>query len=159
MYVTDLLQLHTQRLQLRRLRSEDADAICAYRDLPQVARYQSWEDFGAEEANQLIADQLIVMPGATGSWLHLMIIITKSGQPIGDCGIHFPSNAARQVELGITLDLRYQNRGFACEAIEGVLSHEFASSICIAYRQLRMQKQVRSESISTTRFPAGSLFC
>jgi RimJ/RimL family protein N-acetyltransferase len=43
----------------------------------------------------------------------------------GDCGIHFLSNAEQQVELGITLDPGYQNRGFAYEALEGVLSYVF----------------------------------
>jgi len=101
--------------------------MSAYRGLPEVARYQSWETFEVEDATQLIADQLTVTPGATGSWLQLMIVVADSGQLIGDCGIHFPSNAAQQVELGITLDPRYQNRGFACEAIEGVLRYVFGS--------------------------------
>jgi RimJ/RimL family protein N-acetyltransferase len=125
--VTELLQLHTRRLHLRRLRPEDAAAICAFRGLPEVARYQSWESFGLEDAKELIADQLNVKPAAADSWLQLLIILSESGQPIGDCGIHFPSNAPQQVELGITLDPRYQNRGFACEAIEGVLSYIFGT--------------------------------
>jgi len=54
-----------------------------------------------------------------------MIVLADSGLPIGDCGIHFPSNAQQHVELGITLDPAYQNRGFACEALEGVLSYVF----------------------------------
>ena len=121
----DALQIHTPRLHLRRPRPEDAAAISAYRSLPEVARYQSWETFGIEDASRLIADQLAVEPATTGSWLQFMIVLAESGQPIGDCGIHFPSNAAQQVELGITLDPCYQNRGFACEAIEGVLSYVF----------------------------------
>jgi RimJ/RimL family protein N-acetyltransferase len=125
--VTDELQIHTPRLHLRRPRSEDATAISAYRSLPEVAKYQSWESFGIDDANRLIADQLAVEPGTTGSWLQFMIVLAESGLPIGDCGIHFLSNAAQQVELGITLDPRYQNRGFACEAIEHVLSYTFGT--------------------------------
>jgi RimJ/RimL family protein N-acetyltransferase len=101
--------------------------MCAYRGQPEVARFQSWETFGAEDATQLIADQLAVKPGDIDSWLQLMIILAESGQPIGDCGIHFLSTAAEQVELGITLDPRYQKRGFACEALEGVLNHVFGT--------------------------------
>jgi RimJ/RimL family protein N-acetyltransferase len=120
-----MLQIHTPRLHLRRPRSEDATAISAYRSLPEVARYQSWESFRIDDANRLIADQLAVEPGITGSWLQFMIVLAESGLPIGDCGIHFLSNAAQQVELGITLDPCYQNRGLACEALEGVLSYVF----------------------------------
>jgi RimJ/RimL family protein N-acetyltransferase len=120
-------QLHTKRLHLRGLRLEDAVAISAYRSLPEVAKYQSWAQFGMEEATQLIADQLAAKSAVAGSWVQVMIVLTESSQPIGDCGIHFPSNAPQQVELGITLDPSYHNRGFASEAIEGVLSYVFES--------------------------------
>jgi RimJ/RimL family protein N-acetyltransferase len=123
--VTEFLPLRTRRLHLRRPRPDDAAAISAYRGLPEVARYQSWETFEIEDATQLIADQLTVKPGTAGSWLQLMILVADAGQLIGDCGIHFPSNAPQQVELGITLDPRYQNLGFACEALEGVLRYVF----------------------------------
>jgi RimJ/RimL family protein N-acetyltransferase len=120
-------QLQTQRLHLRHLRLEDAVAISSYRGLSEVAKYQSWTTFGLKEATQLIADQLTVKSAAADWWVQLMIVLTESGQPIGDCGIHFPSNAPQQVELGITLDPGYQNCGFASEAIEGVLSYVFDS--------------------------------
>ncbi len=101
--------------------------MSGYRGLPEVARYQSWETFEANDATQLIADQLTVTPGALGSWLQLMIMLAEGDQPIGDCGIHFILNAPRQVELGITLDPRYQNFGFAREALEGVLTYVFGT--------------------------------
>jgi RimJ/RimL family protein N-acetyltransferase len=123
--VTELLHLHTQRLHLRRPRPEDAAAMSAYRGLPEVARYQSWETFGVADAARLIADQQTVMPATPDSWLQLMMVLGESGLVIGDCGIHFLSNAAQQVELGITLDPCYQNRGLACEALEGVLGYVF----------------------------------
>jgi RimJ/RimL family protein N-acetyltransferase len=90
-----------------------------------VAKYQSWETFTLADATQLITDQLTMKPVTPDSWLQLMIVLTESGLPIGDCGIHFLSNVAQQVELGITLDPAYQNHGFACEALEGVLSYVF----------------------------------
>jgi RimJ/RimL family protein N-acetyltransferase len=123
--LTELLQLNTQRLHLRRPQPEDAAAMSAYRGLSEVARYQSWETFGVADATQLITDQRTVKPATPDSWLQLMIVLAESGLPIGDCGIHFLSNPAQQVELGITLDPCYQNRGFAYEALEGVLSYVF----------------------------------
>jgi RimJ/RimL family protein N-acetyltransferase len=77
------------------------------------------------DASQLIADQLTVKPATPDSWLQLMIVLAESNLPIGDCGIHFVSDARQQVELGITLDPCYQNRGFAREALEGVLGYVF----------------------------------
>jgi RimJ/RimL family protein N-acetyltransferase len=127
LYVVKVPQLHTTRLHLRHLRLDDAVAIKAYRGLPEVAKYQSWTTFGLEDATQLIADQLTTKSAAADSWVQLMIVLRESSQPIGDCGIHFLSKAPQQVELGITLDPSYQNRGLATEAIEGVLSYVFDS--------------------------------
>lgn len=125
--MTDALQIHTPRLHLRRPRSEDATAICAYRSLPEVARYQSWETFGTDDASRFIADQMAIKLATPGSWLQWMIVLAESGLPIGDCGIHFLSNAAQQVELGVTLDPGYQHRGLASEALDGVLRYVFGS--------------------------------
>jgi RimJ/RimL family protein N-acetyltransferase len=125
--VTEVLQIHTRQLRLRRSRPEDAPAISAYRSLPEVARYQSWETFGIEEAKRFISDQLAVEPVTPGSWLQLMITLVESGQLIGDFGIHFISHA--QVELGITLDPRYQHRGLACEALEGMQDPERVAAL------------------------------
>ncbi len=119
------LQLSTDRLQLRRLRSEDAIVISAYRGLPEVARYQSWVTFGLEDATRLIAEQETIEPGDPGSWLQLLIVEAETEETIGDCGIHFRSDTRQQVELGITLDPRYQHQGFAQESLECVLDYVF----------------------------------
>jgi RimJ/RimL family protein N-acetyltransferase len=125
--VAKVPHLHTKRLHLGGLRLEDAAAISAYRGLPDVAKYQSWTTFGLEDATQLITDQLTMKSAAADSWVQFMIVLTDSGQPIGDCGIHFLSSAPQQVELGITLDPRHQRHGFASEAIEAVLRYVFGS--------------------------------
>src|SRR3954449_3261002 len=96
-HVAEALQIHTPRLHLRRPRLEDAAAMSAYRGLPEVARYQSWETFEVADAARLIADQQTVKPATPDSWLQLMIVLGESGHAVGDCGIHFLSNAARQV--------------------------------------------------------------
>lgn len=100
--------------------------MSGYRGLPEVARYQSWTTFGLTDATQLIADQQAMKPATPDSWLQLMITLADSDQAIGDCGIHFLSNA-QHVELGVTLDPDYQRRGLAFEALEGVLHYVFGS--------------------------------
>ena len=47
-------ELRSARLLLRRLRPSDAEAICRYRALPEVARYQSWEAFTRADAERLV---------------------------------------------------------------------------------------------------------
>ena len=97
------LELISPRLLLRRLRPEDAFPIVAYRSLPEVARFQSWETFGPDDADRLIVDQAGVSPDTPGTWLQLAMVLLDSGEVVGDCGIHFRPDDPRQVELGITL--------------------------------------------------------
>ena len=120
-----LFELRTTRLVLRPLGSEDAASIVAYRSLPEVARYQSWESFGPADAARLIADQSGVIPGTPGTWLQLALVLSESASVVGDCGIHFLADDPSQVELGITLAPAHQGRGLAAEALKRVLSYVF----------------------------------
>src|SRR5688500_17426619 len=121
------LELVSPRLRLRPLRPDDAAAICAYRSLPEVARFQSWEAFGPEDAAKLIASQERTSSDTPGDWLQLALTMLECGKFVGDCGIHFLTDQPEQVELGITLDPAYQGRGLAKEAVECVLRYVFDS--------------------------------
>jgi RimJ/RimL family protein N-acetyltransferase len=122
----DFSDLCTPRLRLRRLCPDDAPAICAYRALPEVARYQSWESFSLDDSARLIARHAGLIPDTPGTWFQLGIMNVASGQLIGDCGLHFREDEPRQVELGITLGPAHQGSGFAREALVSVLEYVFA---------------------------------
>ncbi len=115
--------LATARLRLRPLRSGDAAALCSYRALPEVRRYQSWKSFGPEDAARLIEGQREAEPGEPGTWFQLAMIEATTGAMIGDCGLHCLS--AEQTELGITLAPAHQGRGYATEALEAVIAGLF----------------------------------
>jgi RimJ/RimL family protein N-acetyltransferase len=117
----------TPRLLLRRLRRDDADSICSYRSLPQVAQYQSWESFGPDDAARLIADQRDMEPGVPGTWFQVAIVERTSESMIGDCGMHCRQDDPRQMEFGITLAPAYQGRGYATEALGCLLHFAFAT--------------------------------
>ena len=121
----DFTELRSPRLILRRFRPDDAAELCAYRDLPEVACYQSWEAFGPADAALLIAGQMGLNPNAPGTWLQLAMIVAESGALIGDIGLHFRADESRQVEIGITLSPAFQHRGYATEAVNCVLSYLF----------------------------------
>jgi len=121
------LELLSPRLRLRRLRPDDAAAICAYRSLPHVARFQSWTTFTPDDAAQLIAEQDRTAPNTPGTWLQLALTTLDEGTIVGDCGIRFLAEDERQVELGITLSPAYHGRGLAAEAVASVLRYVFES--------------------------------
>lgn len=118
--------LASPRLLLRRLRREDADAICGYRSLPQVARYQSWESYTPEDAARLIEDQIGREPGIPGTWFQVAIVERATEAMVGDCGLHCRQDEPRQMEFGITLAPNHQGRGYATEALSCLLHFVFA---------------------------------
>jgi len=119
--------LTSARLRLRRLRRDDAEALCAYRSLPEVARYQYWESFGKADAVRLIESQAESQPGIPGTWFQLAIVNAATGSLIGDCGLHCRKEDPRQMEIGITLSPLSQGRRFADEAVECLLEFVFGS--------------------------------
>jgi RimJ/RimL family protein N-acetyltransferase len=119
--------LSTARLVLRRLQNSDADALCSYRSLPEVARHQSWESFLPIDATRLIEDQRDREPDVPGTWFQLAIVEKTTEHMIGDCGLHCPRDNPRQLELGITLAPSRQGRGYATEAGHCLLQFAFAT--------------------------------
>jgi RimJ/RimL family protein N-acetyltransferase len=119
--------LSSERLRLRRLRGEDAAPLCAYRSLPEVARYQYWDSFGLDDAARLIESQSKADPNIPGTWFQLAITHAATGGIIGDCGLHCQKSDPRQMEIGITLAPSHQARGYADEAVECVLDFVFGS--------------------------------
>jgi RimJ/RimL family protein N-acetyltransferase len=119
--------LTSPRLHLRPLRPEDAEALRAYRSMPEVARFQYWDSFGPDAAAHLIETQSKAEPNIPGTWFQLAITKTDTGNMIGDCGLHCPKDDPRQMEIGITLAPRYQGHCYADEAAECLLQYCFAS--------------------------------
>ena len=119
--------LTSARLFLRRLNRDDAEALCAYRSLPEVARYQSWDSFGPDDAARLIESQFTAEPDIPGTWFQLAIVEAATGGVIGDCGLHCRKEDSRQMEIGITLSPQHQGRRYAAEAVECLLDYLFGS--------------------------------
>lgn len=71
---TGALEIHTDRLLLRRFRSADLEAFVAYRSHESVARYQSWdESYSKADAERFLAEDSDVVPGQPGRWLQIAI--------------------------------------------------------------------------------------
>jgi RimJ/RimL family protein N-acetyltransferase len=118
-------ELRSPRLILRRLQRDDLAALCGYRGLPEVARYQSWDSFGPHEAARLIDGQAGLVPNVPGTWFQLAIVLSATGAMVGDCGLHCPQVDPKQTEIGITLAPAQQGRGYATEALGVVLDYLF----------------------------------
>ncbi len=119
-------EIVTERLLLTPLALEDADALFAYRSLPEVTRFQTWEPTAPGDAAEFVRALAGVEFDTPDTWFQLGIRDRESGRLIGDLGVRFLEDG-RQVEIGFTLDPAFQGRGLATEAVTALLDHLFGS--------------------------------
>ena len=119
-------EIVTDRLILRPLSAADSEALFAYRSLPEVCRYQSWEPTSLQEAVSFIEDLGRTEFDTSGTWFQLGIRLRGSDDLIGDLGVHFLDD--EQVEIGFTLAPAFQGQGLATEGVTGLLDHLFGLS-------------------------------
>lgn len=117
--------IELQRVILRAFTDVDLPIFLAYRNDPEVARYQSWETTSEAEARDFIQEQKDAQPGRPGAWFQIAIELKETSKLIGDCALKILADDARQAELGFTLSRAYQGRGLAFEAISGILDYVF----------------------------------
>lgn len=120
--MTDFIE--TPRLRLRRLEAADLEAMFAYRNDPEVARYQTFRARTRDEIGAMIRAQADLQPGAPGSEFQFAVGLKADGLLIGD--VYFSVEATgRQAEIGYTLAAEFQGCGYATEAVRGVLGFAF----------------------------------
>jgi RimJ/RimL family protein N-acetyltransferase len=121
----DLLPLDTPRLVLRRFSDGDVDAFLAYRNDPEVIRYEYWTGCTAVEAAEYIRHQQVQEAGVPGEWLQIAIALKATNQLIGDCGVRVHPADSRQATIGVALARAWHGRGFAFEALSCVFDFLF----------------------------------
>ena len=119
--------LETTRLRLRHFTDADLALFMAYRNDPEVARYQGWEGISEPEARTFLQEQEGVQPGVPGHWFQIAIELKETGMLVGDCALKIEEHDERQAEIGSTLSRAYQGRGIASEAVSCVLEYAFVT--------------------------------
>ena len=123
----DFAALTGPRVLLRRFEPADLDAFVAYRSVPAVARYQSWDaPFARADGERLLARMGREHPDTAGEWFQFAITLAATGQLIGDCGV-LTEPDPRQCELGFTLAPQYQGHGYATEAVRLLTGYLFGT--------------------------------
>jgi RimJ/RimL family protein N-acetyltransferase len=119
--------LETNRLRLRHFMDADLALFMAYRNDPEVAKYQSWEGISEPEALAFLQEQKGVQPGVPGQWFQIAIELKETGMLVGDCALKIEEHDERQAEIGYSLSRAYQGRGIASEAVSCVLEYAFVT--------------------------------
>ncbi len=120
-----LTPFDTSRLTLRAFQDADLPSFLAYRNDPEVARYQSWESISPARAQTFVQEQRGLTPGVPGEWFHFGVTLRDANQLIGDIGLNVLVQDVRQAQLGMSFDPAYQGQGYATEAVTGVLDYAF----------------------------------
>ena len=116
----------TERLELRRFRSDDVAVFRAYRSDPEVARYQSWEaPLSTVDAQELVDEFAGLVPDAPG-WFQYAVELRGTSALIGDVGVNLHENRM-QAEIGFTFAREHQGHGYATEAVSRVVDHLLVS--------------------------------
>jgi RimJ/RimL family protein N-acetyltransferase len=113
----------TPRLLLRRFRSSDLPTFVAYRNDPEVARYQGFGGCTDAEGRAFIEEQRTLPLFERGRWSQLAVEARESGAHIGDCAVRITARDPRQAELGFSFARAHQGRGLATEAVTHLLDH------------------------------------
>jgi RimJ/RimL family protein N-acetyltransferase len=117
-------QLESKRLILRRFKYADLAPLLAYRNDPEVARYQAWESCTEREATAMIDELKSLQPGNPGEWFQFAIELKETGALIGDCALKVEEDG-RQAEVGFSLSREHQGKGYASEAVSRLLDYAF----------------------------------
>jgi RimJ/RimL family protein N-acetyltransferase len=120
-------RLETERLTIRRFRAEDLDSFVAYRADPDVARFQSWQNFVRAEGVEFIAEMARQHPDTPGVWFQFAVELKSTGAMIGDCALHVLADRRDEAEIGFTLAPDHQGHGYAREAVAGLLEYSFGT--------------------------------
>jgi RimJ/RimL family protein N-acetyltransferase len=121
---TPFADLRSERLILRRLKASDLEPFVAYRNDPEVARYQDWETYGEKEARDMIRALEREQPGAPGEWFQFAVALRDTDGLIGDLGFKVEPDG-RQAEVGYTFAREHQGKGYASEAVSRLLDYAF----------------------------------
>lgn len=112
------------RIRLRPLTPADVPLLVAYRNQPEVARYQTWPlPFTLAAAQALVDSMRGRIPGEEG-WTQLALACMESDELLGDVAVR---GEGPQAEIGVTLSQQAQGRGLATEGLTLLLAHLFGT--------------------------------
>ncbi|OVE56529.1 GNAT family N-acetyltransferase [Chryseobacterium mucoviscidosis] len=139
------MHLETERLLIRDLTLDDKQAIFNYRSDAEANKFQGWIPETLKDVEQFIErnNKEFNQPE---SWYQVLITEKDTKAVIGDIGIHFFGAENLQVELGITLNKDFQGRGYASEALKGVINFLFSD-----LKKHRIMASVDPENIDSLK--------
>ena len=138
-----MLPIRTARALVRAMTVEDAPALIAYRNDPEVAKYQDWDLPVVPDRvlARLIADQ----PADLAAGVHTNLAIEVDGVMVGDVYVGVDEDGG-VAEIGFTLAAGHRGHGYATEAASAVAALLFERLDLV-----RLSGQLDPENIASQR--------
>lgn len=114
--------ISSSTITLRHLNIADLPILTRYRQNPDVARYQSWDAFTQDQAKAMFEEMQTLTFGTPDNWFQVAIEHREFGM-VGDFGLHFVDDF--QVEIGVTIDPKWQGKGIGKMALKLLLEYLF----------------------------------
>lgn len=114
--------IQTEILLLRPISKEDNEQVFRYRSDSETNRYQGFIPKKLKEVDDFIKNNPTEF-NQPDSWFQLVIVEKKTGEVIGDIGIHFIGENNLQCELGCTISKRHHGKGYATNAMRAVIDY------------------------------------
>ena len=120
----DLPDLETDRLILRKMTPNDAEAVFAYASDPEVTRHVVWETHRTIEDSERFLRSVVERyeKGEAAEW---GIVYKGDGRFIGGCGIVGWEPDHVRAEMGYVISREYWGRGLMPEAVRAMISFGF----------------------------------
>jgi aminoglycoside 6'-N-acetyltransferase len=120
----DAVRFEGERVVVEAFEPADVAPLAAYRNDPDVARYQGWAlPFTIERATALVATSSGGAPFEPGWWAQLAVHERAGHELLGDVYVHRLPSSPHTIELGVTIAPAHQGGGYATEALTLVLDH------------------------------------
>ena len=117
--------LKTDRLRIRHFQDSDLESFLAYRNDPDVARYQGWDvPYPREKALEFVEEMKAKDPVVQGEWFQAAIEEIGTGEMIGDAAYYHKKDDP-QAYIGYTIARSYWRKGYGMEAIQRLLAYLF----------------------------------
>ncbi|WP_444996576.1 GNAT family N-acetyltransferase [Aliikangiella sp. IMCC44359] len=118
---------NTERLILRPVTENDAEAVYLYRNQPEVSLFQGWTPESTNEVVEYVKGMQARKAADAGHWYQVALQLKEQKNiVIGDVAFCIDVETQQQAELGIALDTQYQKKGYAVEAINALIHYLFA---------------------------------
>ncbi len=124
----DTVIIETKRLLMRPFRLKDLNDILEYRGDPEVARFQLWEPYSADNTRFFIRKYQYAQFGAPGRWTGLGIQLKSTSKLIGDVALKISQDIYPQAEIGYNVNQQFQRKGFGSEGVKAVLDWVFTNT-------------------------------